>query len=687
MNGKELLLEIGVEELPARFIATALADLAQMMKQRLGASKIVFGEIRTAGTPRRLIVAVSDVAERQADELVEKVGPPAKAACDENGNWTKTGLAFAKGQNADPSNLVIVENEKGRYAAVRKMITGRPATQILPELMAKMVLDLPFPKSMRWGKVGVRFARPIHWIVALFGGEVVSFEIGDVASANLSRGHRFMASGDFPVAGFDQLMSELEKRYVIADIDKRREKVLAGAQALAESVGGRLIEDEELVEHVTQLLEWPTPIISEIPARFLSLPREVIITPMRDHQKYFGVENAKGELMPWFVAIANAETQDKDLVAWGMRRVLASRLTDAEFFFREDSKQPLSEFRPKLAGMIYQKKLGSYLDKMDRTEKLSRWIAERAAPEAADAAARACHLSKADLVTQMVGEFPELQGVMGATYARLSGEPEEVAAAIFEHYQPRFSGDGVPATITGAVAAMAEKIDSVCGFMSVGLGPTGAGDPYALRRQALGAIHILLGRRWKLSLSDLVAAGIAGLPENLVASGEALREEVISFFKERFKFLLTSKGVSSNIADAVLAVRFEIMPDVAMRVEAVSEFAASPDFEPFAAAFKRAMNIIRDLPRSNPDEALLADPQEKALLEAVRGVSGEIANRTRAGEYLEVLRLLASIRPQVDDFFDHVLVMAQDPALRASRLGILHELSALFAAVADFRRL
>jgi len=687
MSGRELLLEIGCEEIPARFLNAALADLGQLIAQKLEASRISHGAIRTAGTPRRLIACVESTSLTQADEIVEKIGPPVKVAYDSSGKATKSAEAFAKSQGIDPSELIMVANEKGQYISARKKISGEPTALVLPDILARIILELPFPKSMRWGNLKIRFVRPIHWIVAVFGGEVIPLTVGDITSSDLSCGHRFMAPEAFKVTGFDQLLSELEKRFVLADVSRRRRKINEEISKLAGTVDGRIIQDAELLDHVTNLVEWPVPILSEIPHQFLSLPRDVVITPMRDHQKYFAIEDSTGQMLPWFIAVANTIPSDEKLVAWGMQRVLTARLIDAEFFFREDTKIPLSSFRPKLADIIYQKKLGSYLDKVERTEKLARWIAERVAPDATKDAARACHLSKADLVTQLVGEFPELQGAMGSLFAKISGEPESVAQAIFEHYQPRFAGDKLPTSAAGAVAAVAEKIDSICGFMAAGLGPTGAGDPYALRRQALGIINILLDRCWTLSLSELVSAGIDGLPEKLTASKQALAEEVMSFFKDRYKFMLTSKGIAPNIADAVLAVRFDIMPDVAARIEAVNSFASSPDFESFAIAFKRAMNIIRDTPKSQPIVSLFAEPQEKALFEAVRKVSDEIKRRTQAGEYVEVLRLLASIRPDVDSFFDHVLVMEQDPALRASRLGILHELSDLFSAVADFRRL
>ncbi len=686
MSTRELLLEIGVEEIPARFLVEAEGNLRQAFTQKLDALALAHGAVETYSTPRRLTVRVPDVAVRQEDRLVEKTGPAKKAAFDATGAPTKAAVGFAKGQGVEVADLITVTTDKGEYLAVKKLIPGRDAADLLPDALREIILALPWPKSMRWGDVDLRFARPIHWLLALFGGQVLPLTIAEVTSADRTRGHRFHAPADLAVRDFTDYVAKLRAAKVIVDPAERKQIIRDRLHEFAKQLGGKWIEDEALLEHVAYLVEWPVPLLGHFPDHYLALPREVLVTPMREHQKYFCFE-AAGSLLPAFCVVANLDSTDPATITAGNLRVLLARLEDAKYFFETDQKKRLDDLAKQLNTVVFHEKLGTYADKTERVRLLVNFVCGQLCPKALEDARRAAHIYKADLLTGVVGEFPELQGLMGMHYARLGGEKETVAKAIFEHYLPRFAGDELPASDAGAVLSLCDKIDSIVACFGVGLQPTGAGDPYALRRQALGVLHILADRGWQMPLSDLVRKALDGVEDKIKTDRHALELEIHEFFRDRLFFLARGQGTPTEIADAVLAVRFDRVPETLSRIKAVAEFAQRPEFAPFAAAFKRAGNIVKDYNTPGPvDEALLAEEAERALHQAVRSVHDRVGALVKAGDVLGALMTIAEIRPLVDQFFDAVLVMHKDDKIKTNRLNLISEVTGLFAAIADFRR-
>jgi len=686
MSARELLLEIGVEEIPARFLVEAETNLARMLAEKLNALALSHGAVEAYSTPRRLTVIARKIAERQEDRAVEKIGPAKKAAFDAEGRPTKAALGFAKGQGVDIADLTAVMTDKGEYIAVKKIIVGRAAAELLPETITELILALPWPKSMRWGDLDFRFARPIHWLVALFGGEVLRLDIGGVTSGERTRGHPFHAPAEFAVRDFADYQSKLRTTKVMLDPSERKAVIRQKLQGFAKELNGKWIADEALVEHVAYLVEWPVPLLGRFPERYLALPRELLVTPMREHQKYFSFEDAAGRLLPAFCVVANIESSDPRTIVAGNERVLVARLEDAKYYFETDRKKTLDDLAKRLDGVVFHEKLGTYADKTERVRHLVNFLCGQLCDKALDDIRRAVHIYKADLLTGVVSEFPELQGVMGMHYARLAGETETVARAIYEHYLPRFAGDDLPSTDVGAVLSVCDKMDSIVACFGVGLQPTGAGDPYALRRQALGVLHILAGRGWNVALSDLIRKALDAVEDRIVTDREALEEEIQAFFRDRLFFLAKGQGTPAEIADAVLAVRFDRVPETLARLKAVEAFALRPEFVEFAAAFKRAGNIVKDYPAPGPvDDALLAEEAERGLHAAVRSIQDRVAALVKAGDVLGALMTIAEIRPLVDRFFDEVLVMHKDEKIKTNRLNLVSEVIGLFAGIADFR--
>ena len=688
MSAVELLLEIGTEEIPARFLPDAETNLAQALVKKLNALQLTFQQLKVFSTPRRLTAMVDQLAERQPDRQIEKIGPSIKIAYDDAGQPAAAAAGFAKGQGVDVAELQIIKTEKGEYIGVRKTIPGQPAADLLPEILTEIITGLPWPKSMRWGDLDFRYPRPVHWIVALLGGQVLPITLGGVTAGNRTRGHQYHAPDEFSVRNFADYRDKLRKAKVLLDPQERRDEIRRRLHSFATGLKTRWIEDEELLTQVVYLVEWPAPLLGHIPEKYLELPREVLITPMREHQKYFSFEDLKGKLYPAFCVVANIDSADPATVVNGNQRVLLARLEDAKYFYENDSKKSLDELSKALTGMLYHEKLGSYAEKIARVRLLVNYLGGRVAPKALDHALRAAHIYKSDLLTEMVGEFPELQGVMGRYYARQAGEPEEVAAAIFEHYLPRFAGDRLPETETGAVLSVADKLDSIVACFGVGLQPTGAGDPYALRRQALGVLHILAQRGWNVSLIDLTRKALDGVEDKFKAKRAKLEGEILNFFRDRLFFLVKGQGARADIADAVLAVHIDRVPETLARLKAVENFAQREEFEPFAVAFKRAGNIVKDYTNPGPvDPKLLQEEAEIELHAAVLKIKDQVKKLVLSGDVLGALLVIAGIRPSVDRFFTEVLVMHEDDKIRTNRLNLVSACTQLFAAIADFRKL
>jgi len=684
----ELLFEIGTEEIPAAFMPDALTALKSLTEKELTASRIGFGTIETFGTPRRLALMASGVAPVQADLTVEKMGPAKSIAFDADGNPTRAALGFAKGQGIDISQVAIVSTDKGEYICAKKHEKGTPSNSLLPDILAKVIAQLPFPKSMRWKDLDIRFARPIHWIVALLGGEILPFTYGNISSGDTTRGHRFMAPGPVKVTNADSYRSALAKAHVIIDQERRKQIIAEKLEELAARAGGIADADEKLLREVMFLIEAPFPVLCGFEKEYLELPKEVLVTTMKKHQKYFPVLDKNGQPINSFIAVNNTEVKDPAVVIDGHERVLRARLSDARFFYAEDQKKSLPVLTESLKNVLYQKQLGTSYEKMTRFRSLAVHIAETLKPSVKAAVHRAAYLCKADLVSEMVGEFPELQGIMGREYARLAGEPEAVSRAIYEHYLPRFAEDELPATDEGAIVSIADKLDTIAGCFGIGLVPTGTADPYALRRQCLGIINIILKKNYPLSLNTMVEKAVDLLSAKTTRAKEEITGDVLAFFSGRLSNQLTSQGLPYDVVDAVLALGIDDLPDSANRIEALRQMKQDPDFEALSISFKRVVNILTaGAPGANVDPAQFEHDAERALFETYREIRGTVGELMAQKRYVDALKLIATIRSTVDAFFDNVMVMADDMNVRHNRLALLNDIASLFTSFADFSKI
>jgi glycyl-tRNA synthetase beta chain len=685
--GKELLLEIGTEEIPAAFLPKALADMEAIIGKALSEERIPFGAVETMGTPRRLVLAVSDMAETQEDEIQEKLGPAKRVAFDAEGKPTKAALGFARGQGLDMSELGTAVTDKGEYLVARKKISGKPTKEILSALLPRFIASIPFRKSMRWMNLEMRFARPVHWIVALYGGEVVPFRMENIQSGNRSRGHRFMAPEPFEVKGLADYLEKTRERFVIVKPGERRALLLEGARKEAAAVSGTVLRNDDLLEEVTFLVEYPSALRGTFEEEYLKLPREVLVTTMTKHQKYFPVVNGRGDLLPHFITISNTAAVDSSVVARGNEKVIRARLADARFFFEEDRKAPLESYLDELKNVVFHSQLGTSYEKVMQFRELARYITGKVKPEAAGTVDRTALLAKADLETRMVYEFTELQGVMGREYALLSGEDPVVAKAVYEHYLPVAAGGSLPETDEGAIVSIADKMDTIAGFFGIGLVPSGTADPYALRRQALGIINIILNRAYPLDLEDLLEKSLDILGGKVARPRADVKKEVLDFFRGRFENQLVSQGHPQDVVVAVLSRNASDLLRSVRKIEAVEKFKTHKDFEPLVVAFKRVVNILKDFQGGPVDPALFEGPEEKNLHETFLALRDRAVALIGGDRHEEALVEMARLRAPVDAFFETVLVMAKDERVRFNRLSLLAGLAGLFYQVADFSKI
>ncbi len=683
----ELLFEIGTEEIPAGFLSKAVTDMEEMIRKTLSEKRIAFEGIRCLATPRRLVLHIADLAPNQADQIVEKMGPARKAAFDENGQPTKAALGFARGQGLAVSELETVTTDKGEYLCARKTIAGQPTADLLPDLLRNFLLSIPFRKSMRWAAYDLRFARPIHWLLALYGGKVVPLKVEDIESGDTSRGHRFMSPEAFSVGGFEDYLAKTREHFVIADPAERKKFILEEAQKAAAEAGGKLFYSEDLLETVTYLVEYPVIVRGGFDPNYLQLPKEVLTTTMISHQKYFPVVDEAGKLLPCFIAVSNTRARDPEVVTRGNERVLQARLADASFFFEEDKKIPLENRVESLKKVVFHTLLGTSHKKVMRFRKLAVKIAARVKPAAKKNVDRAALLAKADLESLMVGEFSELQGIMGREYARLAGEKPEIADAIYEHYLPIVAGGDLPGTDEGAIVGIADKMDTIVGFFAVGMPPSGTADPYALRRQALGVINIILSRRYDLSLNFLIDECLAALKDVLKKPAEDVKKDVLEFFKGRLQNQLIGQGYAYDTVDAVLAADIDQLVLVIEKVQALQAFRTNPEFEPLSIAFKRIDNILKDFRGGQVDVNLLSQDAEIKLFANFENIGTRVEKGIAEKDFTAALNRLAALRSPVDAFFDSVMVMDNDEKIRLNRLSLLSAISALFHQIADFSKI
>jgi glycyl-tRNA synthetase beta chain len=683
---KELMLEIGAEEIPAGFVPKALASIEAIIRKELEAARLGYDQIITMGTPRRLTLLVKGLPSIQPDAEITATGPSKKAAYDVEGRPTKAAEGFARGQGVEVSALQVISTDKGDYLAVTKQETGRPTHELLTEILPRLVSGIPFKKSMRWADLDIRFARPVHWIVALFDGGVVPFSFGPIQSGNRSCGHRFMANTAFPVRDFTHYLEECERHFVIVDQERRKETIRKETHRLAKTTGGHLLPDESLLDEVTYLVEYPSAIIGTIPAEFLVVPKEVLITSMRSHQRYFSVVDENGKLLPYFITIPNTLAEDPSVVVKGNERVLRARLSDARFFFDEDHKVTLESRVESLKSVVYQQKLGTSYEKMERFRALAELLADQLNPAVKQQAGRAAFLCKADLVSGMVCEFPEVQGIMGREYALHDGEDAAVAAAIAEHYLPTQAGGDLPASDIGAFVSLADKLDTLCGCFSVGLIPTGAADPYALRRATIGMISIILDKGYNLSLASLISSALDLLATKLSRPREEVQADVLEFFRGRFINLL-GNGHPADVVEAAVAAGFDNLADCAERIRALNTFRQRDDFQQLTVAFKRVCNIVKDGVDAPVVPALFQDEAEHTLYRVLQETKTAAQEKIEHHQYLEALSDIAGLKWAVDAFFDAVMVMAEDQAVRHNRLALLTTINRLFSRIADFGKL
>ncbi len=693
----ELLFELGAEELPARFVVPALDDIEKNFKEQCVALNIKHGAIRRFGTPRRVALLVSDVAEMTDDVTREVQGPSLKAAFEADGTTPKVpAIKFAESVKLPVDQLKRVTTPKGEYLVATVEEKGRRTFELLSDVLNLCTRKINFAKQMRWGDVEQTFGRPLQWIVALLGTEVIPVTFSDVKSGRVTRGHRFLSPAPITLAKPADYEGALEKANVIADIEKRRALMVERIAAAAQKAGGTVLQDDALVEQVVNLVEQPSPVVGTFEERHLDLPPEVLIQEMKSHQRYFTLTDAKGKVLPKFIAVSNTPVKDEKLSIKGYERVLRARLTDGRFFFDEDRRSPLVDRLPKLHRRSWIDRLGSMAEKTDRIRALSVWLANAAGKAASlSTIERAATLCKADLNTGMVGEFPELQGVMGREYALHDQEPKEVALAIFEHYLPRGAGDGLPTQDAGAIIGLGDRLDSLCGLFGIGKKPTGAKDDFALRRAAITFIRIVTARGYRFSLGAAIDESLKLLEGKLVdvkkKQGEApVREQLLEFFRGRLESTWR-EAHRADVVEAVLATGFDDLVAAQLRLEAISAYVSRPDFAALAATFKRVANIVekqaKDVTRAPVDPSKLTDDPEKVLHAEVAAVSSAVLALVTADDYSGAMAKVVPLKPFVDAFFDKVMVMAEDQSLRENRVRLLMEIGGLFGNVADFSKI
>ena len=691
-----LLLEIGTEEIPAGYIVPALEAMSATISKKLTDARIDHGRLQIYGTPRRLAVTVEDVAPKQKSLKSEVVGPPANIGFDDTGKPTMAGQKFAEKVGVGVNKLNIKDTPKGAYLAAEKSERGLATKTLLKEILPSVILSAPFPKKMRWAGLDIEFARPIHNVLALLGKSVVSFNLGNLKSGRYTHGHSFMAPARIKLNSPEEYLDKLRAAHVVADMQERKGILKEKIAGVAAELKGRILPDEELEDINNNLVEYPIPVAGKFDIEFLEVPDEVLINAMREHQKYFAVVDSENNLMPCFIAVNNTAARDLGLSATGHQRVIRARLADAQFFYQGDLEVTNDERVEKLKKVLFQAELGTVFEKCERVAKIAEALA--ASIDKDDGlkaqALRAARLSKSDLVSQVVGEFPKLQGIMGRIYADLAGEPADVAAAVEEHYRPVYSGAPLPETMVGAVVSIADKMDSICGCFSVGLIPTGASDPYALRRQGIGIVQIMNDKNLSYPLRELIRFSLEQFGDKNASKIDELLEKVYTFLQNRISHILAEEGFSRDVIAAIVGVSVDDVPSIRNRVRALEALKARPDFDPLAIAFKRVVNIIRKSGKNEGETVpetlnteLFEHDSEGALLDEFNAVERKVSEAMANNSFDRALVEIASLKDAVDRFFDGVMVMAEDPAIRGNRLALLGKIAALFGRFADFSKL
>ncbi len=692
MDTARFLLEIGTEEIPARFLLSAREELKFRFKDALERYNLKYGNIVTYATPRRLSIIIEDIDKFQKGKEILIFGPPKRIAFDHNGEPTKAAIGFAKKMGVDISDLEYVEKDKGEYLAYKKKEKDKSTKDILSRIVPDIILALSFPKRMRWGKGELSFARPIHWLLALFDNEVVDFSIGSEGgdqykSGKNSFGHRFMSPGSIPISHSNEYEDVMEKVWVMVDPEKRKENILSQMQNLIKDKNLTIIKDDELLEEVVYLVEYPFCILGNFDESFLELPEVVLITSMKEHQRYFSLRTKDKRLAPYFISINNTKAKDMNVVQRGHERVLKARLEDARFFFQEDLKISLDKRVEELKGVVFHSRLGTSYEKMIRFQKLALYLADMLNSAIKEEVKRVAWLCKADLVTEMVGEFPSLQGIMGKEYAIRQGEDKIIAEAIEQHYWPRFAGDTLPQIESAALVGMADRLDSLLGFFLIGEIPTGTADPFALRRHALAVIGIIIDRNYKIKLRKILEYHLENMPVK-TEDPQKVIENLISFMVQRWQNKVISEGNPTDLVNAVAAVEPDDFVSLERRLASLGKFRDKDEFETLVLLFKRVQNILK----KSEDEPIfikdfLIEEAEKELFEHVERVKDEIEKGYESDDYSSIIVSLLALGPYIAKFFDDVLVMSPDENIRKTRLGLLNIISDLFFKIADLNKI
>nr|WP_312984160.1 glycine--tRNA ligase subunit beta [Clostridioides sp.] len=681
-----LLFEIGVEEMPARFVGNTLFQLESNLSKLLKENRIAFDEIKSYGTPRRLVLIVDGIQDKQSDLEEEIKGPAKKIAVDADNNFTKPAIGFMKSKNLNPEDIYfkVVGKDEYMFATIKQK--GELSEDIIKEILPQTIKSVVFPKSMRWGGKNLRFVRPIRWLVTLLNDNVVDFDLEGIISSNVTKGHRFLGKSEITVNSLEDYLKKLKENYVILDQNQRKEIIKDQCTKVAEALSGTVELDEELLEEVTHLVEYPTAFYGEFDKDYTKLPKEVVITPMKQHQRYFPVTKG-GKLLPNFIAVRNGSDYRIENVKEGNEKVLEARLADALFFYNEDIKNNLESYIEKLKDVVFQAQLGSIYEKTLRMDKLSLDILDELdMQEEKVHASRAAKLSKADLITGMVGEFDELQGFMGKEYAKVSGEDEAVCEAIFEHYLPRFSGDTLPQTNSGVALSIADKLDSIAGFFAIGIQPTGSQDPYALRRQALGILSILMDKKIDVDLKTLIEHALDNYIE-IDFDKSAVCANIMNFFNERVRIQFKDMGIRYDVVDAVISSDVNDVYDMYCRALALNNWLDRDELVEMLTAFNRVSTLAQKAESDKVDESLLKEDAEKKLYSEFVDVKEKVEELISDKKYSDALETFATLRPVIDSLFDSVMVMDNDDVIKNNRLGLLKQIYDTMLKICDLSKI
>ncbi|MEW6623557.1 MAG: glycine--tRNA ligase subunit beta [Bacillota bacterium] len=688
---KDFLLEIGTEEIPARFMPGALKELKEKAEEILKRERLIYKEVTAYGTPRRLVLYIKDLHEVGEGLVEEKKGPSAKAAFDVHGNYTKAAEGFARSQGVSLNELIIKETQGGSYLFAIIKQEGKNIRELFPNILPGLILSLDFPKTMRWSYLNIRFVRPIRWLLCLYGEDVIPLEIEGVASDRLTWGHRFLGQGRVEVTDVGSFFNVLKEQYVIVNQHERKELVWKQINELAAGEGGRVEPDPELLEEITYLLEYPTALCGNYNSSYLELPQEVLITVMKEHQKYFPLwEKSSAGLLPKFITVRNGDASHLAIVAAGNEKVLEARLNDAKFFYKEDVKTKLEDKLMQLKSVVFQEKLGTMYQRVQRIQQIAHFLSNKLglSPLAREQVSRAAHLAKADLVSNMVYEFPELQGIMGYYYALYYKEVEEVALAIKEHYQPRYAGDDLPVTTAGTVVAISDKIDVIGGCFATGIRPTGSGDPYALRRQAYGICLIISAGQLDIKLPELIKKTLEVYElQGLKIDKEEVISAVLEFFKQRLANLLEEKGINYDVVNCVLDGNWDNITETLAKAQALMEFKSNSMYEELITAYTRAANLGKNATTSTLNESLFAHAAEKILWERFKTLQEKSCMLWNNRLYADILEGFVSLKYYIDDYFEKVMVMDKDEAIKNNRLAMLKALVDYLKPFGDLSKL